>query len=401
MTPDDPRPPEPDPQVPDESTAPPAGPDTSPEPAANPADPTTGTTTDPHTSGPVVPVGPASGSTPDAPASGSDASVDRPTSHGTTPTDPTTGAGPDAATAGPPGGDVDELASAMVDGLADPDEAASHRPEVVTRAAELAAARAALRDVPAIDPAVRERGLAAALAAFDDEASTSASPDRPPPPIAGTGRAAAAPVDLASHRRSRPDHSAGRGARQGLPRWFGAAAAAVVVLAGLVGLAALSSSGGDDESNTAMDSSAGQSQESSDDEAAATAEDGGEAAPGAAEDATGSEGSAIDAGDLGMFATGDALADRLRESLAGGDAEAPIQPEASAPRDTDRTASAFAACDGAPPPPLGDTDATPVLHGRAVIGDEAVDVWVMDTSQGRRIVAIDGACELVLDRPAR
>ena len=400
MTPDDPRPPEPDPQGPDHAGAPPAGPDTS-EAAATPVDPTTEAGAYAPTSGPPSPVDPATGSTPDAPTSGPLASVHHLAADGTLPTDPTSGAGRDAPVAGPPEGDVDELASALVDGLAGPDEAANRPPEVVARAAELAAARAALRDVPAIDPAVRERGLAAALAAFDDEASTSASPDPPPPPVAGTGRAAAPPVDLASHRRSHGEHGARRGARQGLPRWFSAAAAAVVVLAGLVGLAALSSSGGDDEANTAMDSGAGQSQESSDDEAAVTAEDGGEAAPGAAEDATGSESSAVDAGDLGMFATGDALVDHLRESLAGGDGEAQIQPEASAPRNTDRTTGAFAACDGAPPPPLGDTDATPVLHGRAVIGNEAVDVWVMNTSQGRRIVAIDDACELVLDRPAR
>jgi hypothetical protein len=64
----------------------------------------------------------------------------------------------------------DERASALVDGMLDEGEeaAARHAPDEVARAAEMGAARAALRDVPPAGAAARSQALAAALAAYDE-----------------------------------------------------------------------------------------------------------------------------------------------------------------------------------------------------------------------------------------
>jgi len=66
--------------------------------------------------------------------------------------------------------DTDDLASALLDGLLTDDEAAAARrdPAVAARLAALAAVREEVGRPPARpDPVARERGLAAALAAFD------------------------------------------------------------------------------------------------------------------------------------------------------------------------------------------------------------------------------------------
>ena len=67
MTPDDPRPPEPDPQVPDESGAAREAPDGLSEAAATPTDPTAEAGADAPTSGPASPVDPTTGTTPAVP----------------------------------------------------------------------------------------------------------------------------------------------------------------------------------------------------------------------------------------------------------------------------------------------------------------------------------------------
>lgn len=413
MTPDDPRRHPPDPEVPNEPDS--ARPHT-PAPGAHQPDPRPGEDVAPadapdlrsHQPDPRPGDAPDPGSDQPDPRPG-DASDPRPRQtdlrpdEGAAPvgsTVPSDSPGNDGPAAPAESGDLDELASALVDGLAGPGDTAPRR-EVFARAADLETARAALRDVPAVDPAARERALAAALAAFDDEAPpVSASPPlrpaAPPAPPREQPAPTRPPDDLAARRRTRPGQD-GPGARRGLPNWLGAVAAAVVVLAGLVGLAAVSSDGGDDDA--AMDAGAVDSQGSGDDEESATSQDASEAAPPAAGDEQHrSQSAEIEAGDLGMFATGDALVDHLRDSLDRTGAD--IEPEADA-LEIDGSAEAFAACDGAPPPPLGEPDAARVLHGRAVVDDEAVDVWVIDTTRGRRIVAMDDACELVIDRPAR
>jgi hypothetical protein len=286
-----------------------------------------------------------------------------------------------------------------VDGVLSPDEeaAARRRPEVVARAARLEAGRTALRAVPGPDPVARERALTAALAAFDAEAPASVPSDRPPPPVRAVPVAGPGAIDLAAHRQSRSGGAQGDAARRGLPRWFGAAAAAVALLAGLVGLAALSSDG-DGDNDTAMD--VGSSQEQSDD-GAASAGDSAEA-PTAAPESGGSEARQarpLEVGDLGTFPSGDALVDHV-QGITPDSGTAEVQPESSAPLDADEEAlGTFSSCEGAPPPPLDDPGAVLELHGRAVIGTQAVEVWIVDAAAGRRVVAVDAACAVTVDRP--
>jgi hypothetical protein len=110
--------------------------------------------------------------------------------------------------------DLDELASALVDGSLDADEAAraAADPEVGTRADEIRRLQASLRDVPAAPPTAEDAAVAAAVDAFDE----------------GAVRKDVAPIA-----------SAGGGARWLSPRnprpWLVAAAvlAIVVVAAGL------------------------------------------------------------------------------------------------------------------------------------------------------------------------
>ena len=312
---------------------------------------------------------------------------------------------------------VDDLASALVDGLLSPEDAAAARarPEVVARAAQLEAGRATLRQVPSPDPAGRDRAVSAALAAFDEAATpASSSPGRSTAsggggggvptgspgigPGAGSG-AGQAPVDLAAHRHAR-GRDAGR-AGAGRARWLGAAAAAVAVLMGLVGLAAVSSSGGDEEADTAAevgtaqeeaDNGAGSSQDSAEAPSAAPESGGDDASP--------ERSAAVDAGDLGMFPSADALVAHLAGRMGEAATEAEIQPDSTASAEANQGAiDAFGSCAGAPPPPLDDPDGALRLHGRAVIDDDAVDVWVVDTPRGRRVVALDDACGVVVDRP--
>lgn len=68
--------------------------------------------------------------------------------------------------------DVDELASALVDGSLDADEAAraAADPEVATRAEAIRRLRATLRDVPAAPPTAEDAAVAAAVEAFDEAA---------------------------------------------------------------------------------------------------------------------------------------------------------------------------------------------------------------------------------------
>jgi hypothetical protein len=68
--------------------------------------------------------------------------------------------------------DIDQLASAYLDGAASPEEVriAEADPTVLTRVEELRRVRAAVRDIQPMDPAQGEARLAAALAAFDQDA---------------------------------------------------------------------------------------------------------------------------------------------------------------------------------------------------------------------------------------
>ncbi|MFL6204264.1 MAG: hypothetical protein ACJ739_02855 [Acidimicrobiales bacterium] len=78
--------------------------------------------------------------------------------------------------------DIDELASALLDGTTSPEEAAllSDDPallaQVERRAADLRAVRSAIGDVPAVEDRHRDAAIAAALAAYDDDHAQASAP---------------------------------------------------------------------------------------------------------------------------------------------------------------------------------------------------------------------------------
>jgi hypothetical protein len=256
--------------------------------------------------------------------------------------------------------DPDDLASALLDGLLTDDEAAVARrdPAVVARLAELAAVREAVRRPPAgPDPVARERGLAAALAAFE------AGDD------AAEQRGAGAPVGstVAAGTPWRPRGTAGR-------RWLTAAA---VVLA-VVGLGVLASNW-DSGSATVEEPEGG------------TAEQG--AAP------TVAPGGIVD---LGEVDSSEALAERARSALASG-SPSPLSEASSGEDAADEGAGdgtlRFQCADAAGAARLPATGETIVLEARATLDGDSVDVWVLAADGKERVVAIDTTCEVVVDRP--
>lgn len=266
---------------------------------------------------------------------------------------------------------LDELASALLDGeLSDADaDAARARPGVVARAAAMEDARRALRDLPVPPHAGRDRAVAAALAAFDDEVPGDAA-GSPPAPLGAPARRA--------------------------QRWL-AAAAAAAALAGLAGLAVATAGDGDDHDtagSAADEATAGDGDDASGEGGAAPDQTAAEEAPGAGAESH-EQLAAGDAGDLGSFASADALVDRVTALLAQDDGAGPVPPV-----DPDGGADAAfrQACTDDPPAPLAGALAT-VLGGRAVVDQQPVDVWVVDTAGGRRVVAIDDTCTTVVDRP--
>jgi hypothetical protein len=289
--------------------------------------------------------------------------------------------------------DLDDLACALLDGLLTDDEAASARrdPAVAARLAELAAVREMVGRPPAgPDPAARERGLSAALAAYD-AADADAEPVRGAAGPAGRGRAAARP---ATSRADTPWRAQGSARR----RWLTAAAVMLVV----VGLGALASNwdtGGDDADTATQ---AGVTEESSNEGEAsdAAADDGGGATEETA--APGDDLSAIV--DLGDVDSSEALADRARSILA----QRPAGPPAAASGDeAEEGQRAGGDADLLPSACGADAEsellpAAPgrvVLQGRATVDGEPVDVWVLDADGEERLVAVDASCAVVVDQP--
>ena len=237
--------------------------------------------------------------------------------------------------------------------------------------AELAAARNRLRQVPPLDPAARDRAVAAALAAFD--------------PAADRGRVA----DLASARQRRA---------AGAPRWLGAAAAAVAVVAAVAGLAVMAGDGQDEDQATSSESLS---------EEAGSQESGGQAADDSSAESSGEDDGASSAapeatlaarGDLGSFTDAAALVDRVAADLGGGDSsvdqDAPRTQESPAP-------PPGTGCAQASLPPAAQRDGASFL-GTAEVAGTLVDVWVVpdpDAGNGRRVVAVSATCEAVVDQP--
>jgi hypothetical protein len=280
----------------------------------------------------------------------------------------------------------DELASALLDGdLGDKEAAAARRdPAVAARVAELAAARDLLRDVPPAPAAAREAGLAAALAAYDDPGQ---------------------PTRLASRRE-----------RRRAPVWLGAAAT-VAIVAGVVGVLAVAGGlGGSSSSDSGEASTAEGAPESPVPEASA-------------ESGAGDAGAAVvvDLGDLGDFPTEDALAARVAGSVddlgATRDASGEVPGAASSPTTTvpgplaserpsadDEALSgapgarvalpgAEATCTGddLPEAPVGG-QAGVLAHAAARLAGTHVDVWLVRTASGTRLVALDSSCRARVDQ---
>ncbi len=323
---------------------------------------------------------------------------------------------------------VDELASALLDGvLGGADEAAARsRPEVVARAAQMEAARAALRtDVPAPSAEARDRALAAALAAFDeaamDEAGVNAGTAPEDSDAAGAGPGGV--PDLASRRAElsratgraggSPSSHLGGARRRGAPRWLGAAAAAVAVVVGVAGLAIISAGGSDDDETADSGNAPATAQEDAEAGTSHSADDrGGEAtaaAPEAGDESSGSGGSTpqstttVEAGDLGAFPSVDHLVDRVDalvdDAYADAYADDAVTPEVGAQSSAEALDRLGPACAGGLPGSLADPAVTLRLHATAMVGGRPVDVWSTEGPDGPRIVVLSADCTVVTDRP--
>jgi hypothetical protein len=287
----------------------------------------------------------------------------------------------------------DELASAVLDGrLTRDDEAAALRdPAVARRVAEMRAARAALRSAPAPRPDAerREQAVAAALAAFDAARAGAGAPTSAPRPL--------------DERRARRDR------RAAVPRWLAAAAALLVVIALGGALATLSSPSVDDDAAQSSSEGAGDSDlaEGREDASGGAAEE--EAARStaeAADDPTAAPGGDVAAEvspqdtpapsagsfevDLSAASTGDELATRASDAVASprtlADAPPTVPPGGGE--------GASASC----PLPAAAGDAPILLRGRATLAGAPVQVWVLDVGGGRRVLAADASCAVVVDR---
>ncbi|HKA83247.1 MAG TPA: hypothetical protein VKD21_05265 [Acidimicrobiales bacterium] len=283
--------------------------------------------------------------------------------------------------------DPDDLASALLDGLLSDDEAAAARrdPAVAARLAELAAVRDAVRRQPrSPDPAARERGLAAALAAYDspDEADLAGGGAVSPMRSARAARPAAPRTDTPW----RPHGGARR-------RWL-TAAAVVLAVVGVGILARNLDSGGDDDTSTAASESSSEGGESN-----AAADAGG----GTDQTAPPSDGqlAIVDLGDVGSPA---ALAQRAAAMVAAGSSDASAGAAGGQAESGQGTAQAArprsAACgDDAQAERLAAGGEPVVLRGRATLDGQPVDVWVVGASGDERVVAVDASCAVVVDQP--
>jgi hypothetical protein len=290
--------------------------------------------------------------------------------------------------------DLDELASALLDGLLTDDEAAAAKrdPAVAARLAELTAVRDAVRQTPAgPDPVARERGLAAALAAFDagdggEQPGTGASAGTTVSPL---GRRRSATRPAAAHRGTtrRPRGTAGR-------RWL-TAAAIVLAVVGVVGLSVLATNWdtGSDDGDTAASSS---DEDRRSDNATQEQPESGTAEESAPPSVA--QGGIVDLGDVD---SPEALAERARSARPDGSPGALGQ--ASDGEDAAEGGGGVRLarqCADAPAaeqlPAAGETI---VLEARATLDGDRVDVWVLAANGKERVVAVDATCAIVIDEP--
>jgi hypothetical protein len=235
--------------------------------------------------------------------------------------------------------DFDELASAHLDGVTSPEEAARVEadPALRARVEELRVVRTAVGEVPTVDSVRRDAAIAAALAAFEEEGAErdTIAPPAPVTPLA-TRRLSPTTVRVLS------------------------AAAVVAILALLVPLLG-EIEGGDDDAGS-----------ESAEEATVAAGDAGTEGDEALQDSatTTLPGVAPDA-DLGSYDDVDALADAV--TTGGLDARA-VNPQ------SEQHQSASGLCGSAP--------ATSTWVGTAVVAGERVVVWVGATPEGRQLLTV-------------
>jgi hypothetical protein len=177
-----------------------------------------------------------------------------------------------------------------------------------------------------------------------------------------------------------------------------------IVVAGAAGVALLGDSG-DEASDTAAsmsdaDSSAEGAGEGGADGDAEATEDDAQLDTQAEDEAAAHAPTREAVTDLGDVATDDDLVDRVAATLADAERTSPpattdqVDPSAGAAE-----ADQLPTCPGGVPAPLDDPAADVVLRGRAVLDGNAVDVWVVRTTGGDRVVALDPSCDVVVDRP--
>jgi hypothetical protein len=272
---------------------------------------------------------------------------------------------------------IDDLASAQLDGVTTPDEAAraAGDPAVAERLERLRAVRDQLRAAAATDPvdaARRERAIAAALAAFD---------------AGGHGDAATTPGDHAVV----PLAAWGRRGRSSTALRVAGVAAALLLLALTIPL--LGRLGSDDDR---ADLASGDSSTEESAEARDLAE-----APTTAGDDAASAFSELDAAPLGSFDT----VDELASAVAARGKDAPSQaaaaeaaPTAGGAADTaaDEQASRVADCAATA---LGRAGGTVAFQGYALLDGETVVVVVLDQDDARTLVVLDEDCSELATRP--
>jgi hypothetical protein len=330
---------------------------------------------------------------------------------------------------------LDDIASALIDGLLTADEAAAARrdPAVVVRAAQMQAARDLVRQVPPVEAGAGDRALAAALGAFDESQSPTRradeaaggtggrpiDPTRPfagPPVAAGTaggvaGAVAGAPSGEppAAPVLSLPARAAAR--RQSGARWLGAAA----VLAVLVALGGILASQGGTSDETAQDAGEAETSQSADEGDGAGGDDRATAeettpspdGPAEAEDGAtlGPADETLRDADLGSVGSATELAARAEAVLAGSEefdvdegldaGDEPRGPSNDSGGPAPTTTVPVRTC---PDPLASAPGAGPlVLRGRAVLGGQPVEVWVHEAGGTRRMVATDASCIRVAD----
>jgi hypothetical protein len=237
--------------------------------------------------------------------------------------------------------DLDDLASAHLDGATTDEEAARVESDAALRARveELRAVRDAVAAVPPVDSATRDRTIAAALTALAEDGRSA-----PPAPV----------VPLTPRRGLSPRAVRAIGA------------AAVILLVGLLVPLLARDDQGDDDETASFDTA-----EDAIDEAGDGAEGGDVSAPtGAAGGGTAGT-LAPDAGTFeDMDALASAIASRPLEERAGPDSQ--LTPSTTGP--------ALPPCSA--PPELG----TLVAH--AVVAGEAVAVYVRRDADGRRTMSV-------------